>query len=1535
MKLFPKRSQAWFTKLIIILLAGFAAIPNLKSCDVINGSDIIYTWISGKKYAIKYVLYHQCVCKLSVLPTFTAKMGNNTTTTKAKRISIRDITNTCTAEFPPCQTDGTSSGSRLGIEEHIFVDTIDFDKTPYSTWIGNGECKVHLRVAQPWGLVSTTTSTSTYGGECEIDLCKIGKQGNNSPRYTNIPMTFMCCNNPFYFNNGAVDVLDGDSLSFDLDDPLQSSFTPVSWLNPWTKRIPLTPFCPSSGGKINCTPNPSAKPPRGFYFDSLLGDIVLTPTKCTESGPISIRVTEWRLDSNKKWQQLGFVRRDIFVNVLDCGYNNPPTITAKQSHFVCEGDQICFKIKSNDEAFVPHQAKGDTTTLTWSNTIPGATFKIVDSTVREREAEFCWKTKVGNARKNPYTFTATAKDDFCPNPGICIKGFKITVNPRAFDSRQYDILKCGRLAFQAKEALGFEGKPSYKWSIRDSNKLEFKISTKQKDTITMPHGGRFYVVHTINNSFNCPTSYIDTVDFPWPPKVELATKDTHACYGTTSVLVPRIFNAKSPYKYYWSRPAVHFDADTNSTLEIPGFNRDSTITVRITDGDGCVFYDTAIVYVKPLPIVNLGPDKRICTYETASFDAQNADTVWYAWNSGDTTREITKHVDGNYIVTITDTTWKCKQKDTVYLHVNDTAISLAGSDMAICTRLEANLFASHKPSAETATYQWTNLTSNVNLGTNKNIKVKPTNSNGDGNPAVTYQYELYTKVTQGGHTCEDRDTMVVKVNTLPKVVMPTLVARCYDYGDVEFQNLSGITPVKSLRNSLNFKITGKRISTSITNKLNSSTVTELSGTDRFIFRTSNIDNEKLQGSTNYSERIYLSFSDTNGCQQVDSSKIQVINGNPIIEFLPANYCQDLGEFDIDRAIKRPKPVASIVNWTINTLSKTGNTVDLSSRIVDKNGGFSSPDDWFTFGNPSEDFYQGLYTVEYCVQNKLTTCRNCDTMSINIKGEPVITTTQPPRICVSDTAVNMLQFFKVDGVAAELHAGDTLFVSNYVNGNLTNPQLKLTNTTYFDPKNQPGSWRFKYRTSSSGCVKFDSVDMEINDLPRFSITPIKFVCSDAPAFDLNKELIIPSSIPVGASVSWTGPSGFLTGSTISPKRDGTGVVSPQYPVVGAYTDDKGCKRKDTLIFSVRNAPTVNISSAKPSNACEGTALNITSTSNWTNDILWTKENGSDGAINNSSALNISYLNGTNDAAVQKAWLKISTLAITPVEVCAQAEDSIVLNIHPYPIVAITKSYKKCVPITADFTSVESKGITTLTYDWNFGNGNTSAVQNPTGIAYLNQGKFDVKLSVTNTAGNCATVVDSLGYVEAYPIPVADFITDPIKTTIALPKIKTINKSVLDKSTFTGGTMNYLWDFGTGNPADVSTEFEPAFSYGKDTATYLVKLIVSSDKGCLDTVVRKVIIGPDIIVFIPDAFTPDGVGADRNNTFKVSVLNEKAFNLKIYNRWGEKMFETKDKNQGWNGQFRGTVCADGVYVYALDVISDEDKTYSFRGTITLLK
>ncbi len=89
----------------------------------------------------------------------------------------------------------------------------------------------------------------------------------------------------------------------------------------------------------------------------------------------------------------------------------------------------------------------------------------------------------------------------------------------------------------------------------------------------------------------------------------------------------------------------------------------------------------------------------------------------------------------------------------------------------------------------------------------------------------------------------------------------------------------------------------------------------------------------------------------------------------------------------------------------------------------------------------------------------------------------------------------------------------------------------------------------------------------------------------------------------------------------------------------------------------------------------------------------------------------------------------------------------------------------------------------------------------------------------------------------------------------------------------------------------------------------------------------------IIFIPNAFTPNGNG--RNEEFRAECSGGKDFSMKIFSRWGEKLFETNDPKKGWNGTYNGKEVPIGVFVYYIQLKDYKDKIYDFNGTIQLLR
>ncbi|MBL7812125.1 MAG: hypothetical protein JNL57_07860, partial [Bacteroidetes bacterium] len=783
--------------LFLLLTGSFA---QLRASHMM-GADMSYKCLGGGKYKITAKIYRDCRGISFNGPSFVAFGGTNggnscgSYNMSITRVSIRDVTPRCSTTSKPCNPQNTG-GTGEGIEEHTFETTVDFNASPLSNFKNKTSCcEVTFAIGQCCrnGAITTGPAGNDFWTTCMINICNIPKtknKCNSSPQLSNEPIGFLCCNQAYYFNNGAIDTVDYDSFSYKLVPGISSlPSSTVSYASPFSYRYPMTPYCvpPTS---ITCAPNPNTKPPRGFLMDTATGDIIFTPTKCDEVGIVVIEITEWRRDSaTGAYLMIGKTRRDMQLIVKDdCGYNKAPTIEGPTTNYVCEGDKICFKIDGKDETFTPHQTIPDTVQLKWNRGIPGATFTILNPKDREKTAEFCWQTKVGQASDVAYSFTVTATDDHCPKPSQAIRGFKVRVKYKATSTRKYTIKKCGMFKFEAVTPAGFKGSPSYKWSIRDSlGNQELFYRTKAKDSVWFTkYGGKIIIVHTVNNSDNCPTIYRDTVELPLPPQVKLATADTFACHGTNIMLNADIRYAKTPYRYYWTRPTTHITGDTLSSLTVNNITRDSTIQVKVTDADGCVFYDTAVVYLKPLPVIQPMADQRICTYEQATFDAGHNDTVYYSWNSGDTTRTITKHVKGPYIVTITEPKFLCKSKDTAILNVNDTVVSLAGKDRAICTNSSTLLSGGQRPVGFAGQYMWTDINKGTALGSNTDYTVSPKNTNPPGGAAQNFAYELFLKVTQNGYTCEHRDTVVVKVNTLPVVswAPKPLKTQCFVYGDI-------------------------------------------------------------------------------------------------------------------------------------------------------------------------------------------------------------------------------------------------------------------------------------------------------------------------------------------------------------------------------------------------------------------------------------------------------------------------------------------------------------------------------------------------------------------------------------------------------------------------------------------------------------------------------------------------------------------------------------------------------------------------------
>jgi gliding motility-associated-like protein len=123
--------------------------------------------------------------------------------------------------------------------------------------------------------------------------------------------------------------------------------------------------------------------------------------------------------------------------------------------------------------------------------------------------------------------------------------------------------------------------------------------------------------------------------------------------------------------------------------------------------------------------------------------------------------------------------------------------------------------------------------------------------------------------------------------------------------------------------------------------------------------------------------------------------------------------------------------------------------------------------------------------------------------------------------------------------------------------------------------------------------------------------------------------------------------------------------------------------------------------------------------------------------------------------------------------------------------------------------------------------------------------------------------------------------------------------------------------------------------EETTDFIV--IAKNNKGCIATDTVRVTVqdlrcGQENI-FIPSAFTPNGDG--KNDIWKIRTNVSTSFSVKIYNRWGEMVFESNDIEQGWDGNFHGKKSESGSYAYYLTVNCENQEQYFSKGNITLIR
>ncbi|MBW8685417.1 DUF7948 domain-containing protein [Chitinophaga rhizophila] len=279
---------------------------------------------------------------------------------------------------------------------------------------------------------------------------------------------------------------------------------------------------------------------------------------------------------------------------------------------------------------------------------------------------------------------------------------------------------------------------------------------------------------------------------------------------------------------------------------------------------------------------------------------------------------------------------------------------------------------------------------------------------------------------------------------------------------------------------------------------------------------------------------------------------------------------------------------------------------------------------------------------------------------------------------------------------------------------------------------------------------------------------------------------------------------------------------------------------------------------------------------------------------------------------------ATLTLVDSNYCnAPQVDTVLLRVAANVRASFVAPDSTCVPATIEFQNTTSGGET---FTWNFGDGSAVSTDVNPVHTYNNPGVYTVTMQAVDN-NTCNRTDDTSMVITVFPPPTADFAYTPNTPTENTPTTFS-NQSSPD-------AISFSWEFGDGLG---STEVNPVHQYNR-TGVYDVYLVSTNSAGCTDTAHKQVSAIVIPLFDIPSAFSPNRDGV--NDVFLVRGFGIARFNMKIYNRWGQMVFETNDALIGWDGSFKGSIQPMDAYAFVINVEFSDGTSATKNGSVTLLR
>ncbi|CAN5918948.1 hypothetical protein BH11BAC7_BH11BAC7_11990 [soil metagenome] len=399
----------------------------------------------------------------------------------------------------------------------------------------------------------------------------------------------------------------------------------------------------------------------------------------------------------------------------------------------------------------------------------------------------------------------------------------------------------------------------------------------------------------------------------------------------------------------------------------------------------------------------------------------------------------------------------------------------------------------------------------------------------------------------------------------------------------------------------------------------------------------------------------------------------------------------------------------------------------------------------------------------------------------------------------------------------------------------------------------------------------------------------------------------------ASVNIVGGTGIITYAwSCSPSVTNTANNLVAGPCSVVVTDSAGCT--STVNFTINEPTDLTIgATAAPGTICAGQTSTLTGAA-------------AGGTPGYSYAWMPGSLPGATNILAPPATTTY-TVYVIDANLCTDSA-TVTVTVNPNPVAMLWgDSLQGCAPRCVQFldTSTLASG-TIVQWLWDFGDATpSSSLQDPY-HCYTTAGTYSVTLTVASSVG-CTNTFMMPNYIQVFPNPVAAFTASPQPTTELNPTIYFTDQSI--------GNNSWSWSFGDLSGAS-SVLQDPVYTY-PTPGCFDVVLSVATVNGCIDTAVQQICIDPDVTLFVPNAFTPNGDGAN-DIFFPVGVgMDPEHFEMWIFDRWGNMIYYTDDFAKGWDGMVQGHTnpCQQDVYVWKIKANDLLGNKHNLIGHVTLVR